>query len=73
MSSYIHYVEKKYPRAVVVFDGYDGGPSIKDATHLRRAGSVGREVLFTEDMNLCMKKEEFLSCKENKSRFLKIL
>lgn len=72
-ASYVHYVQARYPSAIVVFDGYEGGPAIKDATHLRRARMVGRQVFFTEEMTLCMKKEEFLSCKTNKGRFLKLL
>ena len=72
-ASYVHYVQARYPSAIVVFDGYEGGPAIKDATHLRRARMVGRQVYFTEEMTLCMKKEEFLSCMTNKGRFLKLL
>ncbi len=33
----------------------------------------GREVIFTQEMQLIMRKEEFLSSKSNKSRFLKAL
>ncbi len=34
---------------------------------------IGQEVLFTADMKLTTKKEEFLSSKTNKSRFVKFL
>ena len=34
---YTDYVTKNYSNSVVVFDGYETGPSTKDNTHLRRS------------------------------------
>ena len=31
---YVDYVKSNYKNAVVAFDGYEGGPSTKDAAHL---------------------------------------
>ena len=33
---YVVHVKRQYGVAVIVFDGYDSGPSTKDATHIRR-------------------------------------
>ena len=35
---YVDHVKSSYKNAVVVFDGYEGGPSTKDNAHLRRTG-----------------------------------
>ena len=35
---YCRYVTSRYGKASIVFNGYDNGPSIKDATYRRRAG-----------------------------------
>ena len=58
------YVKSNYKNAVVVFDGYEGGPSTKDTTHLRRTGGcTSTPVKFTEDMTLTLKKGQFLKIK----------
>ncbi|CAG2250735.1 unnamed protein product [Mytilus edulis] len=47
---YVDHVCRKYNTAIVVFDGYENGPSTKDPTHQRRTkGIVGTKVLFKED------------------------
>ena len=44
---YVTYVTKRYGKATIVFDGYEDGPAIKDATHCRRTGSSkGPNVIF---------------------------
>ncbi|XP_013394769.1 uncharacterized protein LOC106162148 [Lingula anatina] len=71
---YVTYVLRRYKRAVVVFDGYLYGPSTKDSTHLRRSNSImSTAVMFTGEMKLQSRKEEFLANKENKQRFIKFL
>ncbi len=71
---YIKYVQKRYPNAIVVFDGYSQGPSTKDTTHLRRAkGFIGPRVSFVESMPLKSKKEHFLANSENKQQFIDLL
>ncbi len=67
-SHYSWYVSKKYGEALVVFDGYEGR-STKDITHKRRTkGKAVIIVTFTSDMQLTMKKEQFLANKINKQR-----
>ena len=57
---YRAYVAKKYWKAIVVFDGY-GERSMKDMTHQRQSiGQTGVTVSFTEEMQLTMKKTNFL-------------
>ena len=59
---------------MVVFDGYSDAPSTKDSAHLRQSvGKVGVVVHFSPNMTLQTKKEEFLSNKENKQRFIAML
>jgi hypothetical protein len=71
---YTNYVRGRYGQPIVVFDGYSEGPSIKDSTHQRRAGAfVGATVHFTEEMVFVSKKDEFLSNKGNKQRFINLL
>jgi hypothetical protein len=70
---YYKYINGNFKSAIVVFDGYDSGPSTKDIAHTRRSKIVGSEVEFTESMSLTTRKEEFRSKFKNKSRFLKLL
>lgn len=71
---YVQYVKSRYGKATIVFDGYEDGPAIKDATHCRRTGSSrGPDVVFTGETSLKMKKNEFLCNKVNKQRFLNML
>ena len=71
---YTSYVTRKYGCAIVVFDGYQDTMSTKDSTHQRRTGGhVGPTVDFSSDMIMKSKKEAFLSNKDNKQRFIKLL
>ena len=71
---YSAYVIRKYGRAIVVFDRYSDTPSTKDCAHMRRSGgTIGATVQFTPSMALQTKKEEFLSNKQNKQRFIALL
>ena len=73
-SMYVKYVRGRYGNAHIVFDGYEGGPSIKDATHRRRAGGrVGPSVSLTSQTIIQLKKEEFLANKTNKQHFIFLL
>ena len=60
-TSFAKYVKQEYGSAVVVFDGYEKGPSTKDNTHRRR--KLGKEcplINFTADMIASCKQETFL-------------
>ena len=70
---YIQHVHKYYYNALIVCDGYEGGPTTKDETHQRRTGNeMGVEVDFTLDMLLRMKKS-FLANQKNKQTFFNLL
>ena len=64
---------KHYGQAVVMFDGYEAGPSTKNSMYQRRRGCEGRKVTFNLSIKLHLKKDDFLSNKENKQRFLGLL
>ncbi|KAK3730133.1 hypothetical protein QZH41_004828 [Actinostola sp. cb2023] len=71
---YVEYVTRRYGKATIVFDGYEDGPSIKDATHQRRTGPCpGPAVNFASDMVVKSKKDEFLANQGNKQKFINIL
>lgn len=45
-------MEKRYGKAIVVFVGYEGGPSLKDNAHQKRGYGVGPTVKFDSAMVL---------------------
>ena len=56
---YCNYVDQKYVKAIIVFDGYTS-TSTKSMTQERRTGGkVGATVTFTDDMKLTVKKNHF--------------
>ncbi len=67
------YVTTKYGEATIVFDGYESGPDIKDATHQRRSHGSGPIVALTNQTIITLKKKDFLSNKVNKQNFLSLL
>ena len=72
--SYVLYVSAKYPKAIVIFDGYLSGPTIKDTTHVRRThGMSGTKVVFTDRTPFTTKKDTFLLNPENKQNFIFML
>ena len=73
LKRYTEYVQKKYGKALVVFDGYCAA-STKDMAHRRWAkGKQGPTVSFTKEMCLTVTKDIFLSNSMNKQNFLKHL
>ncbi len=70
---YVTYVTTKYGEATIVFDGYESGPDIKDATHQRRSHGSGPIVALTNQTIITLKKKDFLSNKVNKQNFLSLL
>ena len=71
---YSAYVIRKYGRTIDVFDGYSDNPSTNDCAHIRRSGgTIGVTVHFICSMALQTMKEEFLSNKYNKQRFIAFL
>ncbi|KAK7111484.1 hypothetical protein V1264_011106 [Littorina saxatilis] len=71
---YADYINRRYRNPVIVFDGYDSGPTTKDTAHLRRSsGAVGPVVMFTKDTVLTSRKDHFLSNARNKQAFIFML
>ena len=71
-----YHVKNRYGKATIVFDVYEGGSAIKNATQLHgrcTCSSKGPNVIFTGETILKLKKNEFLVNKVNKQRFLKML
>ena len=59
LQDYGNYGTKHYGKAVVVYDGYEAGPSTKDDTHQCRTGCEGRKVTFNLSMKLQLKRMTF--------------
>ena len=57
----------------MVFDGYEGGPSIKDNTHQRRGHNIHPLVSFTSDTEFSGKKHDFLSRDCNKQALINLI
>ena len=56
-----------------MFDGYES-TNTKDTTHQRQAkGNAGTTVIFTADMPITMKKEQFQANRRNKQQFIFML
>ena len=71
---YIKYVTNKYFPVIIVFDGYESGPTTKDATHIKRTNNNTTGLVnFTGDMICTLKKEVFLGNKSNTQRFINLL
>ena len=72
----MHHVEtirNMYGTCHIVFDGYSS-PSIKDQEHARRSAKTkSKDVIFTSEMKVSMKCENFLSNNKNKAFFIKHL
>ena len=63
-------VRSKYGTCQVVFDGYSI-PSTKDHEHARRSAKLkSRDIEFSEEMKVAVKREDFLSNNNNKSLFI---
>ena len=63
-----------YGHATVVFDGYSGGPGIKDNTHQRQgANKTANKVNILDATKFVGKKEDFLSNVENKQAMIDLI
>lgn len=71
---YVDFTIRHYGKATVVFDGYSGGPSIKDNTHQRR-GKVNTHpiVNFNADTEFSGKREDFLARDSNKQGLIDLI
>ena len=67
LESYVKYVRANYNEAIIVFDGYENEPSTKGMTQMRRSGlATVPKVVFEEKNAVSLKRDVFLTNKENK-------
>ena len=72
--SYIHYVQRHYKKVLVVFDGYNSEPTIKDEAHKKRHRNVnGADVDIRKQLVLRMNKPAFLANAKNKQKYIFLL
>lgn len=72
--NYVNYVLNNFGKGTVVFDGYPNIPTVKDNTHIRRAGStVSPQIKFQKDMIFHGKKDVFLRNTSNKQRLINFI
>ena len=72
--SYIHYVQQHYKKALVVFDGYNSGPTIKDEAHKKKHRNViSADVDVRKQLVLRLNKPAFRANAENKQKFIFLL
>ena len=70
---YRQYLESRYGKCTVVFDGYDSGPSTKDHEHRRRIKTSSAYAKIPPFMSAHTDSSTFLSNSQNKSQFINIL
>ena len=71
---YTNYAIRRHGHAIIVFDEYQGELSTKYGAHERHTGGrAGPTVDFTLDMVMKSKKEDLLSKKDKKHRFIGML
>ncbi|GFO33579.1 hypothetical protein PoB_006008400 [Plakobranchus ocellatus] len=72
--TYVEYVQRMYIKPRIVFDGFNYGPSTKDATLLRRSrGMIGLTIRFNPEIVYSARKEHFLANPNNKQAFVQYL
>lgn len=74
VDQYIAFVSKRFGlSAVIVFDGYETGPSIKDHEHSRRAAKSSPDIVFDCNIPAYKNQGAFLSNSRNKAQFVAFL
>jgi len=74
-AQYSRYVQKKYGKCLIVFDGYNDCPSTKDHEHSRRSlkKKCSAKVRCSDTNRITMRQDDFLSRSENKAWFIELL
>ena len=73
LNLYVATVKKDYGLCHVVFDGYSCA-SVKDHEHSKRSGKCkSKDIMFSLDMKVTIKREDFLSNRNNKMSFIEKL
>ena len=70
LDHYVKSVRKDYGTCHIVYNGYSI-PSVKDQEHVRRSAKLkSKDIKFTLDMKVSVKREDFLSNTNNKTLFI---
>ncbi len=70
---YVRYVDARYGKCSIVFDGYGQAPSIKDHEHQRRVVRTCADIHLTDVTQVHSNQEVFLSNEKNKQQFIQLL
>ena len=75
LKQYISYIQSRYSKSIVVFDGYMAGPSTKDHEHQRRnkGNKACGDFVIAENMDAHPSQHLFLSNEKNKTAFISLL
>ena len=74
LERYVKYIARHFGEfAVVVFDGYMNGPTIKDYEHDRRSCKACPDYVFDESTPVCCSQASFLANEKNKMQFVTLL
>jgi hypothetical protein len=77
MKLYVRFVKGRFGlSSIVVFDGYNCGPTLKDHEHLRRSGKVSRiatDVQLEVTSDMAFDQEMFSANERNKQQFIECL
>jgi hypothetical protein len=60
-------------KSIIVFDGYDNGPSTKDREHERRSSKCSTDIVLGPSNKAYNNQSAFLANERNKAGFIKLL
>ena len=69
---YVHFLEK-YGTCIIVFDGYNNGPSIKDHEQSRGSDKMAENIKVERSLTAHKNQQQFLSNNNNKSELISFL
>ena len=70
---YCSFLNKKYGECIVIFDGYNNGPSIKDHEQSRRSEKMLENIKVEKTITAHKNQQQFLANNNNKSVFITLL
>ena len=73
LDSYSSFINSKYGKSTIVFDGYGVLPSTKDHEHSRRGSLLSPDFKIREETILTVSQQSFLTNSKNKNGLLKLL
>ena len=69
---YVHFLQK-YGTCIIVFDGCNNGPSIKDHEQSRRSDKMAEDIKVERSLTAHKNQQQFLSNNNNKSELISFL